>query len=79
MANIEGSTKGPGLLCRALAIDRRQNGFDLTGGDLFLAEPDRRGPIEVVARPRVGVGYAGEWAEKPLRFLIRGNAFVSRK
>jgi DNA-3-methyladenine glycosylase len=79
VANIAGSTKGPGLLCRALAIDRRHNGLDLTGDSLFLAEPDRRDPIEVVARPRVGVGYAGEWAERPLRFLIRGNPFVSRR
>ena len=77
--NIEGSTKGPGLLCRALGIDRSHNGHDLVGDDLFLAEPDDREPFEVVARPRIGVAYAGEWAEKPLRFYIRGNPFVSRK
>jgi DNA-3-methyladenine glycosylase len=76
---IEGSTKGPGLLCRALGIDRRQNGHDLVGDELFLAEPQRREPIEVVGRPRIGVAYAGEWAARPLRFLIRGNPFVSRK
>jgi DNA-3-methyladenine glycosylase len=76
---IEGSTKGPGLLCRALGIDRRLNGHDLVSDVLFIAEPDHPGPIEVVARPRVGVDYSGEWAAKPLRFLIRGNAFVSRK
>ena len=28
---------------------------------------------------RVGVDYAGEWATKPLRFLIADNPFVSRK
>ena len=76
---IEGSTKGPGLLCRAMGIDRTQNGRDLVTGDLFVAEPAAREAFEVVAGPRVGVGYAGEWAEKPLRFTIRGNAFVSRK
>ena len=76
---IEGNTRGPGLLCRALGIDRRHNGHDLVGDALFLAEPERREPIEVVARPRIGVAYAGEWAARPLRFFIRGNAFVSRK
>ena len=76
---IEGSTKGPGLLCRALGIDRSHSGHDLIGDDLFLAEPADRGPIEVVARPRIGVAYAGEWAAKPLRFYVAGNAFVSRK
>jgi DNA-3-methyladenine glycosylase len=75
---VEANTRGPGRLCRALGIDRRHNGLDLVGDDLFLAEPPRREPIEVVARPRIGVAYAGEWADKPLRFLIRGNAFVSR-
>jgi DNA-3-methyladenine glycosylase len=77
--NIEGNTKGPGLLCRALGIDRTCNGLDLLGDDLFFAEPARSEPFEVVAGPRVGVAYAKEWAEKPLRFSIRGNAFVSRK
>lgn len=76
---IEGSTKGPGLLCRALGIDRSHSGHDLVGDDLFLAEPDDREPFEVVARPRIGVAYAGEWAAKPLRFFVAGNAFISRK
>jgi DNA-3-methyladenine glycosylase len=76
---IEGSTKGPGLLCRALGIDRRHNGYDLTSAEFFIARPDRSDPFTILARPRVGVDYAGEWAAKPLRFLIAGNAFVSRK
>jgi DNA-3-methyladenine glycosylase len=79
VANIEGATQGPGRLCRALGIDRRHNGLDLVGDDLFIASPERREPFDIIARPRVGVGYAGQWAEKPLRFSIRGNAFVSRR
>jgi len=77
--NIESNTKGPGLLCRALGIDRRLNGHDLTGGELFLSEPERIEPFEIEARPRIGVDYAREWAEKPLRFIIRGNPSLSRK
>ncbi len=77
--DIEGSTKGPGLLCRAMGIDRTLNGVDLLGDTLFLAEPEVPDTFEIVARPRIGVGYAGEWAEKPLRFLIGGNAWVSKK
>ncbi len=76
---IEGSTKGPGLLCRALAIDRSHSGRDLVGDHLFLAEPDDREPFEVITRPRIGVSYAGEWAAKPLRFYVAGNAYISRK
>jgi len=77
--NVEGNTRGPGLLCKALAIDRSCYGLDLVGDELFFAEPEERGGIEVVAGPRVGVDYAGEWAGKPLRFSIRGNPFVSRR
>jgi DNA-3-methyladenine glycosylase len=77
--SIEGSTKGPGLLCRALAIDRRLNGHDLLSDDFFVAATDRSEPFTIVARPRIGVDYAGEWAAKPLRFYIEGNPFVSRR
>jgi DNA-3-methyladenine glycosylase len=79
VANIDDSSSGPGRLCRAMGIDRRLNGHDLTRGELFLAEPtEAPDPFEIVARPRVGVDYAGEWAQKPLRFYIAGNRFISR-
>ncbi|SIN72361.1 DNA-3-methyladenine glycosylase [Singulisphaera sp. GP187] len=77
--NLEGGTKGPGLLCRAMGIDRRLYGHDLTSDDFFIAAPERSEPFEIVKRPRVGVDYAGEWAGRPLRFYIQGNAFISRK
>lgn len=77
--NLTANTKGPGLLCKAMGINRTHSAADLIGGDLFVARPQKLGEFEVVARPRIGVAYAGEWAAKPLRFLIRGNPFVSRK
>lgn len=80
IANIQGGTNGPGRLCRALNIDRRLNGHDLTTGELYFAEPDPpANPFEIVATTRVGVDYAGEWATKPLRFYIRGNPYVSKR
>ena len=54
-------------------------GLDLPGDELSLAEPDDRGLIEIVARPRIGVAYAGAWATRPPRCSIRGNALVSRR
>lgn len=66
---IAGSASGPGRLCKALGIDRELNGVDLVGDVLFLSHPERVEAFEVEARPRVGVGYAGEeWASAPLRF-----------
>ena len=77
--NIDTSASGPGRLCRALDIDRRLNGHDLTTGELVLAEPaELDGGFEIESRPRVGVDYSGEWAHKPLRFCIAGNRFISR-
>jgi DNA-3-methyladenine glycosylase len=78
ISNIDFSASGPGRLCRVLEVDRKLNGHDLTQGNLVLAQPDEPAPFEIEARPRVGVEYAREWAEKPLRFLIAGSKFVSR-
>lgn len=74
---IAGKTSGPGLLCKALGVDRRLDGIDLTGPRLYIADPGSKAP-DVVKRPRVGVDYAGSWARRLLRFYIRGNAYVSR-
>lgn len=79
VAHVAGKTSGPALLCKALGIDLRQNRHDLVSPDLCFAAADRPGPLEVIAAPRIGVHYAGAWAEKPLRFYIAGNPFVSRK
>lgn len=79
VANVEGRTQGPGLLCRAMGIDRSLNAHDLLSSDFYIAAPLDVEPISIVERPRVGVGYAGEWAQRPLRFYIQGNPFVSRK
>lgn len=79
VANLHEPANGPGRLCRAMEIDRRLNGHDLTRGELRVEEPrDAPDEFEVVTRPRIGVDYAGEWALKPLRFYIAGNRCVSR-
>ena len=76
--NVGGRTQGPGLLCRAMDIDLRLNGHDLTGEDFHVADSPGSSPPRIVKRPRVGVDYAGAWARRHLRFYIRGNPFVSK-
>ncbi len=76
--NVTGRTQGPGLLCRAMAIDKRLNGHDLLSDDFYIAEPEEIETFATVKRPRIGVDYAGKWAKRLLRFYIRGNPFVSR-
>ena len=77
--NLEGRSQGPGLLCRAMGIDKRLQGHDLCSAEFHIAEPDGPPPrISIVRRPRIGVDYAGHWAKRLLRFYVRGNAWVSR-
>jgi len=76
--NVEGPTRGPGRLCRAMRIDRRLNAHDLASDDFHIADAPKIGPSAVVKRPRVGVEYAGHWARRLLRYYIRGNPFVSK-
>lgn len=76
--NVEGRTQGPGLLCRAMDIDRRWNGHDLLSEDFYIAAPSRPGKFATVKSPRVGVDYARHWARRHLRFYIKGSPFVSK-
>lgn len=80
--NIEDRTQGPGLLCRAMHIDKRLNGHDLLSNNFYIAEEEgglASAPTVIVKRPRVGVDYAKHWARRHLRFYIKGNRFVSRR
>jgi len=78
LAGLDERTWGPGLLCRALGIDRRLNGTDLRGDELWIEEPPRGTPRPRITRAtRIGVDYAGDWARRPWRFYDRDSPFVS--
>jgi DNA-3-methyladenine glycosylase len=70
-------TSGPGRLCQALDIEREtHNGIDVTSSRSGLhVEDDGFATPEIVASPRIGIRKA---AERPLRFVIAGNRFVSK-
>lgn len=63
---------GPGRLCRAFAIDRSLNRIDMTvRRHLWFEDRGARVPrAKVGAFPRIGVSYAGTWADKPYRFRL---------
>jgi DNA-3-methyladenine glycosylase len=78
VAHVDHGTWGPGLLCRALGVDRTLNSADLRGNALWIerpARPARRARIG--SGPRIGVDYAGDWARRPWRFFDRDSPFVS--
>lgn len=76
--NIKDRTQGPGLLCKAMHIDRRLHGHDLLSDELYIAEMEPTSPFKIVKKPRIGVDYAKHWAKRHLRFYIKDNPFVSK-
>ena len=78
VAGVSERTSGPGLLCRALGIDRGLNGADLLGAVLWLERAPRGAPVPRITRAtRIGVEYAGAWAAKPWRFYDAASPCVS--
>jgi len=71
-------SSGPGRMAEALGITRaRDNAKDLTSRNsgLWFADDGYR-PQRIAVTPRIGIRKA---AERPLRFVIAGNPFVSAK
>jgi len=71
-------TNGPGKLCIAMGIDRSFDGADLLGKKVWIEAGTRVPRSQIMAGPRIGIDYAEEWVDKPWRFWIKGNPFVSR-
>jgi len=66
--------RGPGRLCEALGIDRRLDGIDLCQAGPLSLGSDGQGSGEIGQSKRIGITRA---ADRPLRFYLRGNRFVS--
>ena len=55
MLNITDRASGPGLLCKAMKIDRQLNAHDLLSDNLFITDQDTELPHHIVETPRIGV------------------------
>lgn len=68
---------GPGKLVHAMGINRALNAHSLREPPLYLAdlvaEPEK---FKVITTTRIGIS---KGADLPLRFYIKGNAFISKK
>ena len=68
-------TRCRGGVAEALGLDRRQNGFDLTQGPLWIADlPAAREGYSIARGPRIGIRLA---RERAWRFFLAGHACVS--
>jgi len=73
---IEDLASGPGKLTVAMGITRKLNGADLVEGPLQVRRLINDAPFEIEVTPRIGIRHCADW---PLRFVIAGNRFVSRR
>jgi len=67
---------GPAKLCQAFGIDKKYNGYNLTGGNIFIADAPPIAEKDIVVAKRIGISKA---VDHPWRFYIRGSKFVSKK
>jgi DNA-3-methyladenine glycosylase len=74
--NLLRLASGPGRLTKALAIDKSLNGVPVTSSDSEIQILDSHIEFEVGYSSRIGVR---KDLDKPLRFYIKGNKFVSTR
>jgi DNA-3-methyladenine glycosylase len=68
---------GPGKLCAALGLTVAYSGIDLLSNDDFSLFQSRNENVEIGVSKRIGVEYAGESADWPLRFFDINSPAVS--
>jgi DNA-3-methyladenine glycosylase len=68
-------SNGPAKLCQALNINKQLNGHNLSESPLRLILQEPLPESSIVIAERVGIQ---KEKDKPWRFYIRGNAFVSK-
>ena len=68
-------TNGPGKLCTALGITGAHTGKSLQRKPLVIREGERVPDDAVEVTARIGITKSADW---PLRYIVRGNRFVSR-
>ncbi len=78
LSRITDLTNGPGKLTKAFQIIYEHNGIDVTdpSSPIVIYEPSENKDFNVVQTTRIGIKVA---TERPWRFYIRGNPYVSRK
>lgn len=71
---------GPGKLCKALALTRKENGMSLLEGNLFVCDclediglttpPEDLDPLDIQTSKRIGIDYAEEAVDFLWRYFI---------
>lgn len=77
---FQGDSNGPGKLCSILKLDHSFWGEDLTKSKrIWVGQGVKVNPKQIVARPRIGIDYAGKDKKLKWRFYLSDNPWVSQK
>ncbi|MFC4770768.1 DNA-3-methyladenine glycosylase [Enterococcus hermanniensis] len=72
-------SNGPGKLVEALGIKPELYGRSIFSSSLHLVPEKRRFPKVIDALPRIGIPNKGVWTERPLRYVVRGNPYITKQ
>lgn len=75
VSDIYNLTSGPGKVAKAFVIDKKLNGADLCGNEIFIMENEQRFN-KIITSERVGIT---KNADKKFRFYAASNPFVSAR
>ncbi|THE14610.1 DNA-3-methyladenine glycosylase [Enterococcus hirae] len=70
-------SNGPGKLVAALGLSPDLYGQSIRNSALRLVFEKSRTPKKIEALPRIGIPNKGEWTDKPLRFVVAGNPYLT--
>lgn len=71
-------TNGPGKLCEAMNLTKKENRVDLCSSkNLYLTKYKEIPENRIIQTKRINVDYAEEAKDYPWRFYIKDNRFVS--
>jgi DNA-3-methyladenine glycosylase len=76
---MENIASGPGRLCIAMGLSKLHNGIDVCQTPFCIEDNPTISSTDIVETTRIGVDYATDWKDKPWRFYIKSNPFVSVK
>lgn len=79
MDKIKNLCNGPGKLCIAMDITKKENGVNLMSSSLFIEEDEEIAPFEIVSAKRINIDYAEEAKDFLWRFYIKDTPYVSVK
>ena len=69
---------GPGKLCKAMGITKKQYGCDLCGSELYLEPLQHIKKSCIMVSPRINIDYAEECKDYMWRYFIKDNPYVSK-